>query len=314
MAAGEIRYDGRAILVTGAGRGMGRTHALLLASRGAKIVVADNGVSTDGDNPGAGPAEAVVAEIKAAGGEAVACTADLATEAGSQQAVQMTCDAFGKIDGLLHNATTVAKLAPVDELSAPGLDIVLRINPSAALWLAAAAWPHMARQRYGRILYTTSAGVYGSMNCVSYAAAKAAIIGVARSLAVEGAAHGILVNAIAPSAATRTVTDFLKSDYAEWLIRTMPPEKVSAGAAYLMSEDCTINGEIFALGGGRISRITFAETAGVMNAAGSIEEVRDALPQVMAAKDFFYPRDLDERSATVAAMFGAAVHINEQFN
>jgi NAD(P)-dependent dehydrogenase (short-subunit alcohol dehydrogenase family) len=314
MADGEVRYDGRAILVTGAGRGMGRTHSLLLASRGAKIVVADNGVSTDGENPATGPAEAVVAEIKAAGGEAVACTADLATEAGSNQAVQTTLDAFGKIDGLLHNATTVAKLAPVDELSVPGLDIVMRINPSAALWLAAAAWPHMARQKYGRILYTTSAGIYGSMNCVSYAGAKAAMIGIARSLAVEGAAHGILVNAIAPSAATRTVTDFLKSDYADWLIRTMPPEKVSAGAAYLMSEDSTITGEIFAMGGGRISRITLAETAGVMNTAGSIEEVRAALPKVMAATDFFYPRDLDERSAKVSAMFGAAVNINQQFN
>lgn len=304
MAQDEIRFDGRAMLITGAGRGIGRTHALLLASRGAKIVIADNGVAMDGEDPGKGPAESVVAEIKAAGGEAVACTADLATEVGSNEAVEATLKAFGRIDGLLHNASTVPKLKTTDELSSHDLDVVMRINPFAGLWMARAAWPHMVEQKYGRILYTTSAGIYGSDGTAPYCAAKAANIGIMRCLAPEGARHGILVNVTAPSARTRMTEGFLSSAYAEWLFKTMPPEKVSVGVAYLMSEACKIYGEIFSMGGGRIGRITIAENEGVIGPGASIEEVHDAMPRVMADTKFFHPKDLAERSSKIAALFG----------
>jgi NAD(P)-dependent dehydrogenase (short-subunit alcohol dehydrogenase family) len=304
MAQGDIRFDGRAILVTGAGRGMGRTHALLLASRGARIVVADNGSAMDGEDPSSTPAESVVAEIKAAGGEAVACTANLATEDGSSEAVAATVRAFGRIDGLLHNASTVPDLVPADKLSSHDIEIVLKVNAFAGLWMARAAWPHMLKNGFGRILYTTSVGVYGQDGTSPYSAAKGAAIGIMRSLADEGGKAGIFVNVIAPSARTRMTERHLSAAYAEWLFKTMPPEKVSVAAAYLMSEDCRLNGEILSLGGGRIGRIVLGENEGVMASGESIEEVRDAIPRVMADTDFFYPKNLAERSARISALFG----------
>jgi NAD(P)-dependent dehydrogenase (short-subunit alcohol dehydrogenase family) len=301
---GQIRFDGRAILVTGAGRGIGRTHALLLASRGAKILVADNGAAEDGANPGSGPAQSVVSEIRGKGGEAVACTADLATESGSNEAVTATLNAFGRIDGLLHNASTVPDLRTTDQLSSHDLDVVLKINAFAGLWMARAAWPHMVRQKYGRILYTTSVGIYGAEGTAPYCAAKGANIAIMRCLAPEGAKHGILVNVIAPSARTRMTERHLSAAYGEWFFRAMPPEKVSVGAAYLMSETCKVHGEIFSMGGGRIGRLVLGETEGVVGSGDSIEEVHDAMPKVMAEKNFFYPKELAERSIKVASLLG----------
>lgn len=303
MARREVRFDGRAILVTGGGRGIGRTHALLLASRGARVVVADNGCTMDGDNSSAGPAESVVDEIRASGGDAVACVEDLATEAGSNHAVETALRVFGRIDGILHNASTVPNLVTVESLSSHDLDLVMRINVFAAMWMSRAAWPHMVRQKYGRILYTTSGAIFGADGNGPYAAAKCANIGLMRCLASEGARHGILINLVSPSARTR-MTDFHPGPYADWFFSTMLPEKVSVGAGYLMSDACNVTGEVFAIGGGRIARITFAENEGHLGDGASIEEIRDAMPQVMADSRFAFPKDLTERSARISNLFG----------
>jgi NAD(P)-dependent dehydrogenase (short-subunit alcohol dehydrogenase family) len=300
----EIRFDGRAILITGAGRGLGRIHALLLASRGAKIVVADNGVSQDGADPTAGPAQTVVAEIKAAGGEAAACTADLSTEEGATAAVQASLDAFGRIDGIIHNASTCPDLTGADQVLTRDLDILIRINPMAGAWMIRAAWPHMMKQRYGRIVLTTSAGFYGSFGTVPYATAKAAYLGMARTLAVEARDHGICVNAISPCARTRMTERFEPSEYTEWFLNKMAPEKVAVAVAYLMSEECQINGETFNIGGGRVARITFAETDGIIRTGDSIEEIRDMMPAVMADQNYYYPKDLAEWSDKINDLFG----------
>jgi NAD(P)-dependent dehydrogenase (short-subunit alcohol dehydrogenase family) len=304
MAEGEIRFDGRAILVTGGGRGLGRATALLLAARGGQIVVADNGAAMDGQEASRAPAEAVVAEIAAAGGKAVACTADLASEAGAEAAVQAAADTFGRIDGLVHFASPCPDLKAVDRLSSTDLELVMRVNPFAGLWMARAAWPHMAREHYGRIVFMPSGAIYGAMGNTDYAAAKSAYVGITRCLALEGPKDGICVNAISPSARTRMTERFHPSAYAEWFYETMPPEKVATGAAYLLSDDCAVNGEIFAVGGGRIARMMIAENEGAIGAGASIEEVRDLMPQVMADERFFLPKDLGERSARVAALFG----------
>ena len=304
MVEGEIRFDGRAILLTGAGRGLGRAQAMVLALRGAKVVVADNGTAMDGEDPDRGPAETVVAEIKAAGGEAVACIADIATEVGSNQAVEASLKAFDRIDGIVHNASTSPDLKTADRLSSRDLDLVMRVNPMAGLWMARAAWPHMVKQQYGRIVYMPSGGIYGALGNTDYAAAKSAYIGMMRCLALEGIKDGILVNAVAPSARTRMTERFHPSAYADWFFKTMPPEKVAVGVAYLLSEACKIHGEMFSMGGGRIARLTIAESEGVIGFGFSIEEVRDAMPRVMADTRFFYPKDLSERSIKVADLFG----------
>jgi NAD(P)-dependent dehydrogenase (short-subunit alcohol dehydrogenase family) len=304
MAADDIRFDGRAILVTGGGRGLGRATALLLAARGASVVVADNGAAMDGEDASKGPAEAVVGEIVEAGGRAVACTADLATEDGAEAAVRTSLDAFGRSDGLIHYASPCPDLKTADKLSTRDLDLVMRVNPFAALWMARAAWPHMQRQRYGRLVFMPSGAIYGALGNTDYASAKAAQIGVTRCLAVEGVADGILVNAISPSARTRMTERFHPSAYAEWFHQTMAPEKVASAAAFLLSEACDVNGEIFAVGGGRIARMTIAENEGAMGPGASIEDVREMMPRVMADERFFYPANLGDRSARVAGLFG----------
>jgi hypothetical protein len=162
----------------------------------------------------------------------------------------------------------------------------------------------MARQGYGRIVLMPSGAIYGALGNTDYAAAKAAQIGVTRCLALEALRDGIRVNAIAPAARTRMTERFHPSAYADWFYATMTPEKVAVAAAYLLSEDCNVNGEIFAVGGGRIARIMMAENEGAFGTGESIEEVRDLMPQAIADDRFFHPKDLGERSAKVSALFG----------
>jgi NAD(P)-dependent dehydrogenase (short-subunit alcohol dehydrogenase family) len=299
----DVRFEGKAILVTGAGRGLGRAQALLLASRGASVVVADNGSAMHGDAASEGPAAAVVAEIAAIGGTAVACAADLSTEAGADRAVAASLDAFGRIDGIAHYASTCPPLVSPDRIASRDMELVLAINPLAAMRMVRAAWPHMARQRYGRILCMPSGGLYGALGNTDYAAAKSAYFGLVRCLALEGKGLDIAINAILPAAQTRMTDGFPPGAFADWFKRTMLPEKVALAGAYLLSEACTVTGEAFAVGGGRIARVTIAEAEGATGAE-TIEDIRDAMPRVMADTSFFYPRDLSERSTKVAGVFG----------
>lgn len=304
MPQNEIRYDGRAILITGAGRGLGRAQALLLASRGARVVVADNGTAMDGEDPDSSPAHTVVAEIEDGGGTAVACTADLATESGARRAVEAALDSFGRIDGIIHNASTSPDLCSPDRLSDRDLDLVMRINPMAAFWMVRAAWSPMREQEFGRILLMPSAAIYGALGNTHYATAKSAYLGMMRCLALEGADHGIMVNAAMPAARSRMTERLQPSAFTDWFMETMTPEKVAVGAAYLVSDECGVNGEMFAIGGGRIARVVIAEAEGVTGTGDSIEGVRDAMTSVMADTRFFYPRDLSERSVRVNSVLG----------
>ena len=303
ITSDEIRFDGKAILVTGAGRGMGRDHALLLASRGASVIVADNGSAMDGSATGEGPAESVVAEITDAGGAAVACTADLSTEEGAAAAVQAAIDAYGRIDGILHNASTSPNMYSPDEIPTGQLDLVMRINAYAGFWLTRAAWPHMKEQGGGRVVYVSSHSIYGVAGSAPYASAKSAFIGMARCFAPEGAPLNILCNVIMPTARTRMTERMPASDYTDWVWATMDPAKVALGAAYLLSDECRIYGEMFSVGGGRIARIRLAETAGV-NGLETIEDMRGAFATVMNQDDHIFPKDLQERVSIVHSQMG----------
>ena len=304
MSGNDVRLDGRAILVTGAGRGIGKAQALLLAARGAMVVVADNGSAMDGENESAGPADAVVSEIREAGGKAVACTADLSTKPGAERAISAVLDTFGRIDGIVHYASSCPDLEGPADLVDHDIDLVLAVNPFAAMWMARAAWPHMVSAGFGRIVLTPSAALYGALGNTPYAAAKAALIGVIRCLALEGAEHGIAVNGVMPSALSRMTETHLPPDYLEWFGKKMAPEKVANGAAWLVSEECSVNGEIFAVGGGRIARVVLAEAEGVVDTADTVEQARDAMGAVMADKSFFYPGSLDVRTAKVMPLLG----------
>ena len=193
---------------------------------------------------------------------------------------------------------------PPDALPDRDVELVLRVNCFAAIWMARAAWPHMEKQGYGRLLFTPSAAVFGALGNTPYATAKASYLGLVPTLALEGARHGICVNGVMPSARTRMTEGFPPGAYADWFFRTMTPEKVAAAAAFLLSEDCEVSGEIFSLGGGRVARVALAEAEGVIGEGASIEQVRAAMPQVMADTSFFFPKDLSERSAKVSSLFG----------
>lgn len=304
MSTAEVRWEGRAFIVTGAGRGLGRAQALLLAGRGAHVVVADNGSAMDGEAASAGPAGQVVAEIRETGGSAVASTGDLSTLEGANGAVEAALGAFGRIDGFVHYASTCPDLKGPADMLDRDMELLLGVNPLAAMRMARAAWPHMAAQGFGRIVLAPSAALYGALGNTPYAAAKASLVGIVRCLALEGAECGINVNGVMPAAHTRMTEAFLPRDFGDWFFEKMAPEKVAHGVGWLMAEECRINGELFAMGGGRIARVALAEAEGVTGAGDSVEQVRAAMAEVMADESYFRPRDLSERTARISAALG----------
>lgn len=182
--------------------------------------------------------------------------------------------------------------------------MLLAVNPLAALRMAKLAWPHWKAQGYGRFLLTPSAAIYGSMGNAAYAAAKSALLGLTRCLAVDGAGIGVRVNAIMPAARTRMTEHFLAASSAGDFMIQMTPEKVAFAAAWLLSTQCDVTGETFAVGGGRVARVTLSEAAGFTDLA-SAEAVGSAMPSIIADDRHFRPRDLSERSAKTAEILGS---------
>jgi len=201
----ELRFDGRVAVISGAGRGLGRAYALLLANRGAKVVVNDNGSAILGEGEDEGPAQQVVREIEAAGGEALASVDSVATCEGASAIVQSALDAFGRVDILIHNAGNV-RYGALDEIAVEDFHSVLDVHLMGAFYLVRAAFPHMKAQNYGRVVLTSSiGGFYGNQACVNYAVSKSGMIGLSNVIALEGEEHGIRSNLILPGAMTRMV-------------------------------------------------------------------------------------------------------------
>ena len=293
----ELRFDGRVVVVTGAGRGIGRAYACLLAERGASVVVNDLGGAMDGSGSDAGPAAEVVGEIQAVGGVAVADGSDVSTEEGGAALVAATLEHLGRIDALITNAG-IMRWSPFPDVSADDLADHLAVHVGGSFHPARAAWPHFVAQGYGRVVMTTSTGVLGLRGNTAYATAKGGVIGLARSLAFAGREHGIKVNLIAPAASTRMAAGARGPELA--------PEDVAPMAAFLAHEDCPVSGEILTAGGGRFARLFIASTEGhVVDGAATIEEVAEHWSQIVDETGYSVPTDLIDWSSHFLAHLSA---------
>ena len=252
----ELRFDGRVALVTGAGQGLGRAHALLLASRGAKVVVNDLGGTSTGGGKSSEAADKVVAEIKAAGGEAVA-NYDSVEDGG--KIVQAAMDSFGRLDIVINNAG-ILRDTTFQKMSEQDWELIYRVHVLGAFRVTHAAWPHLREAGYGRILFTSSAaGLYGNFGQANYSMAKLGLVGLARTLALEGAKKNVFVNVIAPLAGSRLTETILPKE----VIDALKPEYVSPLVAVLCHDSCEENGGVFEVGGGFMSKLRWQRTEGI---------------------------------------------------
>jgi NAD(P)-dependent dehydrogenase (short-subunit alcohol dehydrogenase family) len=271
----ELRFDDRVAVITGAGRGLGRAYALLLASLGARVVVNDTGGTMRGDGVDTDPADAVVKEIIAAGGAAVACTESVATADGGQAVINAAVDHYGRIDILIHNAGT-HRPAPLAEMTYEDFDAVLDVHLRGAFHVVRPAFGPMCAAGYGRIVLTSSVGgLYGTEGVVNYGVAKAGMVGLSNVVALEGATAGVRCNIIVPAAVTRMAEGIDTSAYPP-----MGPELVAPVVGWLAHESCSISGEMLVSIAGRVARAFIAETPGVYQPSWSIEQVGERLAEI----------------------------------
>ncbi|HEY6558630.1 MAG TPA: SDR family oxidoreductase [Polyangiaceae bacterium] len=255
----EIRLDNRVAIVTGAGGGLGRSHALLLASRGAKVVVNDLGGSVDGSGGSSKAADKVVDEIKAAGGQAVANYDGVDTAEGAAKLVATAKEAFGKLDIVINNAGILRDVSFV-KMTDEDWNKVMQVHLTGSYNVTKAAWPLLREGGYGRVVFTTSAaGLYGNFGQANYSAAKMGTVGLCKTLAQEGGKYNIKCNVIAPIAKSRMTETIMPPNVLEKLL----PEFVSPLVAYLCSEDLQDTAQVYAVGGGYFSRVAVVEGAGV---------------------------------------------------
>jgi len=275
----DVRFDGRVAIVTGAGGGLGRSHALLLASRGAKVVVNDLGGAFDGSGSGSATmAQKVCDEIKAAGGEAVPDYNSVSTPDGAAGIVKTALDAFGKLDIVINNAGILRDKSIV-KMEEEDWRKVIQVHLDGSYFVTKAAWEHLRANNFGRVIFTTSAaGLYGNFGQTNYSAAKMGIVGLVNTLKLEGAKYNIYSNAIAPIAGTRLTATVMPQP----MLDMLKPEAVSPMVAYLCSEECTVNGKIISAGAGHFAVAQMVEAKGAtIKGDVTIEGVREKLDQIM---------------------------------
>ncbi len=304
-----IRVDGHVGVITGAGRGIGREYALLLASRGASVVVNDIGADVEGDGFDRSVAETVVAEIEAAGGRAAADSNDVSTAAGGATLVAGAIERFGRVDILVHNAGSLHR-APFEDVSIEAAGKLFATHLLGAFHVGQPAWRSMLATGYGRILLTTSAALFGAPDLTAYSAAKAGCVGLARALALEAERSGldIKVNAISPTAATRRATFSHSNDREAAAIDAafggrLDPRNVAATALPLLSTECPVNGACIKAGGGVVASIFSALSRGWATASDRVEpeEVQARLAAALDVNAFHVPvSSADARAVTLA--------------
>ena len=309
----ELRFEGNVAIVTGAGGGLGKSHALLLASRGAKVVVNDIGGSVTGEGADASPAQSVAREIGDLGGEAVSDTHSVSTPEGGQAIVSTALESYGRVDILVNNAGIIRN-ALFDDTTPDQLEPVIDVHLRGAFNVTRPAWAAMRKQGYGRIVNTTSSsGLLGTKGQTNYGTVKAGILGLTRILALEGAADGIKVNAIAPMGFTRMMVDSMdlpgSSSDPQALealrqqLAILDVGLVSPVVVFLAHESCPVTGEIFSAGGGQVSRVFVGRTKGFFKRDLSIEDVSDHLGEIRDEAGYTIPADPgDEMSLVFQAL------------
>jgi NAD(P)-dependent dehydrogenase (short-subunit alcohol dehydrogenase family) len=289
---GELRFDDRTAIVTGAGRGVGRIHALSLASRGARVVVADLGGELDGTGSSSGPADDVVKEITDAGGEAVACYASVADHAGASSIVQTALDTFGGLDVLINNAG-ISSPERFEDQTLAQVQKLLEVHYLGTVYVTKAAWPHLTSAGYGRIVNTCSEGPLGIHEMMTgYGGAKGGVLGFTLALAAEAPKHGVAVNGFSPRIATRmSAPEVLAHVYGapvelfEGTMEPFGPERSSPAAIYLAHESCNLNGVILVSGGGDVIRMAVMENGGINLDDVTPEAIADQIDAVIDMSD-----------------------------
>jgi len=282
----SMRFDDRVAIITGAGGGLGKSHALALAARGAKIVINDLGGSVDGSGGSSAAAEAVVAEIKAAGGQAIANGSSVTDRAGVDLLVKQTLDAFGRIDILINNAG-VLRDKSFSKVTLEDFQFVVDVHLMGAVYCTKAVWPHMVEANYGRIVMTTSpTGLYGNFGQTNYGAAKLGQVGLMNTLKIEGQKNNIRINTIAPVAATRMTENLMPPA----VLAMLKPEFVTSGVLYLACEDAP-TGEIMVAGAGFYARARMMESDGMAlgpdPSPEAVAENWDKIADMSGAKEYF---------------------------
>jgi NAD(P)-dependent dehydrogenase (short-subunit alcohol dehydrogenase family) len=294
----DLGFDGKVAIITGAGGGLGRQHALLLASRGALVVINDLGGAVDGSGSDKGAAERVVDEIKSLGGDAVADTNSVATPEGGKAIVQTAVDAYGTVDIVINNAGILRDKA-FHNMEPDLMNPVFDVHLKGAFHVTQPAWVIMREKGYGRIISTSSAaGIFGNFGQTNYGAAKMGLVGFTRVLAVEGAKYNIKANAIAPLALTRMTETIMGA-----LGDKLDPGLVSPIVTYLAHEDCPVSGQTFSVGGGRVAQVFIGETTGYFKADLKPEDLRDNWDTVTDQTGYGTPSNLAEETAMFLPFF-----------
>jgi NAD(P)-dependent dehydrogenase (short-subunit alcohol dehydrogenase family) len=289
----DLGFDGKVAIITGAGGGLGRQHALLLASRGAQVVINDLGGSVSGEGGSEGPAQTTAKEIEGLGGVAVADTNSVASPEGGEAVVQTALDNFGRVDIVINNAG-ILRDKSFHNMTPELLNPVLDVHLKGAFYVTRPAWVKMREQGYGRVLNTSSnAGILGNFGQTNYGSAKMGLVGFTRVLAQEGAKYNIKANALAPVARTRMTEEILGAEMAE----RMDPALVAPIAAWLVHEDCPVTGEIYSAAGGRIARFFIGLTPGYYNPKLTVEDVRDHFEEIRNEEGYIVPRGIGDEFA-----------------
>ncbi|MDG2026626.1 MAG: SDR family NAD(P)-dependent oxidoreductase [Acidimicrobiales bacterium] len=290
----ELRFDERAAIITGAGNGLGKAHALELARRGAMVVVNDLGGAVDGSGNDTSAAQAVVDEIKAAGGIAVANTGSVTDPAAAKRMTEQAIDEFGRLDIVVNNAGILRDKA-FHNSDLENWQAVIDVHLTGAYNVTLPAYQHMREQGSGRIVMTSSpAGLYGNFGQTNYSSAKMGLVGFARAIKQEGGRKGVSANVIAPTADTRMTEGLLGT-----LADDTPPELITAVVGYLCHDSCELNGEVLACAGGRVARVFVGATPGIFDRNLTIDMVAENIEEICAEEGYTVPDNVGDEMGLI---------------